>query len=170
MRGLSFFFVLTSLVGVQQPIAFFDVVETNVAEIHLGDVADLKVLPPELINKAQSLVLVESPAWHKAQSFKQLFLASRARALLPALNSWLDGSFTKTTTVKRGTTSPTATVSPREGGLPYGKGDLVRVRLSVGAFTIERDAVAMQNGVAGEHFFVRTIDGDALSVFYSRSE
>lgn len=133
-------------------IVFRDVM-TPVAQIRLGDVADLRALPQTMRLRASALELAQSP---RNKAWRHSDLAARARALMPALGPWLSGSYRgRLRFASEPARTPIVAIAART---PVARGDTVSTRLTTGIFTIEREATALQAGVPGAPIFVRVGD------------
>ena len=168
--GVATFLVGAALVGAPADIAFVDRFQTIAEEVRLGDIAKLDALPPALAKMAQNLVLVSSPKWHDQRVVSRNDLASRARALMPALGPWFSVQQTGVVLIARGR-APLLTLRVlRSDGKAIAKGDHLQAQLHSGIFTIERDVTALQPARTGEGFFARTTNGDVLSVRFGGEE
>jgi hypothetical protein len=160
-------FILAGTLAAMPPaeaqIRFFDTALIEGETITLKQVADLRDLPTEWRLQAEGLTLQKWDRKRPAASLDHAALASRVRALMPALASWLRGPFdgSMRVTDNRGTQRlPLAACG--EDGLD--KGDAVTIQIAAGPFQIERETIALQPAKPGERLFVKTADGDALAV------
>lgn len=152
-----------------QPVSFLVHAEIDGPDVHLADVADLRVLPLSLRSRAAGIVV--GRAANDGSVLSSRHVAARARAALPALSPWMTGGAgTFIHLVMRSTASTdgarvrpiTAAPAPR-----FSPGDPVTVSIQVGPVTIAREARALQPGWAGRSVFVRTDDGHVLTAAIS---
>lgn len=109
------------------------------------------------------LVLSTSPNWRQERRFDKRLLASRARALVPALKPWLSIAYSGSVRVLRASAPQPELVAGRLDGEAVKAGSPVIARIAVGPFSIEREGTAVQAGEPGERFFLRTRDGQILA-------
>jgi hypothetical protein len=130
--------------------------------LYLGDVVDMGTLPADLRDRSATLPLMKLPKGSDPLTLRTADIASRARALMPALAPW----FQKTNgivLVLRRKADPMRLVAgaTQEGGIA--KDDRVSVTLVAGIYTIKRQGIAMSDAKIGERLFVKTEDRKALS-------
>ena len=119
----------------------------------LGDVAELANVPPTVRARAAPLVIARD---RKAAAWSHRYLASRARALMPALGPWLAGDYPGTLRIAKRHNPPVVALAAK---LPVAYGDKLTARTTIGIFTIDREATALQSAESGALVFVRTRDG-----------
>lgn len=145
------------------PLAFSSEAEISIEDITLGAVADLKDLPADLRARAEQLVLYPMPDNRDVAVFEHSKLASRARAMLPALSPWLSERFEGALRIDSVSKSPSRLTTSCGDGVP--KGAFVLSVVNAGWFRVERKVEALQQGDPGKSFFVRTSDGDVTTVY-----
>lgn len=153
---------------IASPVEFRDKAVIDDADIRLGAVADLGNLPVELRTRAEQLVLYPMSDARGATIINHAQLASRARALLPALSPWLSGRFEGTIQI-----GPSPSPAPRfimSCGEVVPKGAFVTAAIDAGWFRVERKVQALQRGAPGSAFFARTSDGEVAKVYCEESE
>ncbi|MBS0503421.1 MAG: hypothetical protein JSS55_06375 [Proteobacteria bacterium] len=153
--------ILVVLAGAMlSQIAFKDGAAVGRGPVALGQVADLSVLPGSLRRRASGLALMARPA--RATLIRHRLLASRARALMPALRPWLTEDQAGILQL-----APHADVQPVQliaaGASEPARGASVAVLTRIGLVTIERRGTAVQDARRGERAFVRFADGSVVS-------
>ena len=99
--------VLAGTAPVGAPLTFVPRVETVAAQVTLGEVADLSVLPPSLRGPAAQAVVAAFRPGQRHQTLRINDIAERVRAQVPSLVSWLNTPTSATITLDRAdTTSP----------------------------------------------------------------
>jgi hypothetical protein len=143
-------------------ISFVPEVVVRGDTVHLGDVADVSVLPENVRSRAEKLPLMRLPTNQKPLKLSGSEIAARARSLMPVLAPWF-GSASGTVSIMRRNNDPMQIVANASqlGGIA--KDDTVRVTIVAGIYTIERQAIAMSDAQIGERFFVKTQDRKVLS-------
>ena len=136
-------------------IVFREVLEPPQAALRLGDVAEMAEIPPELRARASALVIARDRI---ARVGSHRHLAARARSLMPALGPWLTGDYPGTLRIDkvRGRRQPVLVLADK---FPVAYGDKLTARTTIGIFTIDREATALQSAESGALVFVRTRDG-----------
>lgn len=136
--------------------------------VTLDAVADLQNLPADIRTDARQLILYRLAERQRETVLDHAKLASRARALLPALAPWLSGEFEGAVRIEHAARS--ALRLEMDCGEGISKGDAVTAKIEAGWFQVERKLEALQNGSEGLAFFARTSDGDVVKIYCEEAE
>jgi hypothetical protein len=154
----SFLLAASAAAALADPgaIVFHDRVRKSGPVFTLGDVADLTSLPDPLRLRAAPLVLIDGVMERHDRVWSHRMLASRARALMPALGPRLSQPYSGFLHIQAKEQQISASGRNPEA---VSIGDAVTTRLRIGIYMIERQGHALQPAKSGERFFVRTSDG-----------
>jgi hypothetical protein len=139
-------------------IAFREVADWPKAALRLGDVAELSIVPEPVRKRALALPLVDRLPKQGPLRLTHAMLAARVRSRMPMLSPWLAQSHSGMLRLERRSSKPSI-AALGDGNLGVAAHAPLRVRLKVGMFSIEREALALQAAKPGEAMFVRTSDG-----------
>ncbi len=145
------------------PLEFRAETMIDIDDVTLGSVADIQNLPVELRKDAEQLKLYRLAKGQRETRLGHAQLASRARALFPALSPWLSGKFEGAVRVGRVARPVPQLVADCSSGVS--KGDDVTAVMDAGWFRVERKVEALQQGGQGSAFFARTSDGEVAKIF-----
>jgi hypothetical protein len=148
-----------SLASCSSPVVFRDEATVTSRSVTLGQIANLDTLPPSMKVEAATIHLFDFRPRQKQIRVTQSDLVSRARSLLPSLAPCLPRQQTGDVTISFGDARISPIFVRSTSGTGFKSGDKVATRLDAGIFSIEREGVAMQDGVPGARAFVRTRDG-----------
>ena len=148
------------------PIAIQATVTVDHPVITLGDVADLSRLPLHLRPQAATIELVRLQPRSGATRLGRHMILSRARAQMPVISCSLPGGdASKLSTqvtlsmaqpeVRRVQEAETGQVRPH---------DMLDLTSSAGVVRVTRQVEAVQAGRPNQRLFVRTSDGELMSV------
>jgi hypothetical protein len=137
--------------------------------VRLGDVADVAALPEAIRAKAAGLRIARFDRDALQTRVSTDFLATQARAQMPALAAWLkrDAGTYVTLRRPRAGVRPLALASRPEG---VARGERVILRVEAGPFRIEREGVALDDAGPGEALFVRVGAHDVIQALLQGSE
>lgn len=161
--------LLACVASSQAPLIFKAEVVATDAVVRLADVADLSILPTPLRERAAAIEVARPGDGQEVLSTRRM--AQRARAALPGLTPWLPDAPDRLVRLERPSAETPELFASRQAEADAGAtgplvspGEALTLEVRVGPVKVEREVRALQAGWPGRRLFVRTPEGEVLTV------